>query len=278
MVRRLEIRPATAGVVYSPAGSGWQFFPEPTLYVGFTGGQPGQTVVRSVLTFPLPDLADDDLLVRAWLYLRLVYNEPLYPPKLVCLRETPNGAMTPWSLEQEYRQAVVAEHHLTSELEIDLDFPLTAMVTAWRRGAPNNGILLDYGHQTPGLVGFCNGWEYGPRLRLEYVVPAKDAAVISLEAAADGTATSRDLPCRVTLVRNLGPGLAWITPLYRVGGAPPQDPSGIPLGVLDPGNYLLVEPRLPARSLAIRVEATLEPATVVIVPIVPEVRAGEGGG
>ena len=261
-MQRLEIRPAVAGVVYSPGREGWQFFPEPLLYVGFTGDRASPTVVRTVLSFPLPELEGDALLIRACLCLHLVHNEPRDAVKLVCLRETPAGALTPWSLAQEYAQPVPSEHRLLAEIDIDLDFDLMGPVTARRRGAPNNGLLLDFGAEVLGLVGFGD-----PLLRLEYVVPARDAAVISVDVEADAAAVSRELLCRAALVRNIGPGLAWITPLYRFGREAPRDPAGMPLGVLDPGGYLLVEPRLPAQAMAIRVETALAPALIVIAPL-----------
>ncbi|MGE5527735.1 MAG: hypothetical protein ACM3X6_01150 [Patescibacteria group bacterium] len=270
MIHRLDIRPETSGVVYSPGRKGWVFYPEPRLLVGLTGTQSDQTAVRSVLSFSLPDLDADAFLVRACLHLYLVRNEPGCLSKLICLRETPAGVMTPWTLEQEYGQAALAEVRLTSESEIDLEFPMTGTVMGWRRGAPNNGVLLDFGYRDQGLVGFDNGREQGPRLMLEYVVPAGDATAVSLEAPADGTATSREMPCRDWLVKNLGPGLAWVTPLFRLGRGPLLDPAGLPLGVLDPGGYLLVQPGLPAEAMAIRVQATLTPALVVIVPLKPE--------
>lgn len=270
MVYQLEIKPSVAGVVYSPGGHGWQFYAEPMLYVGFTDNQAAQTAVRSVLSFVLPPLGVNALLVRACLHLRPILNEPPDRDKLLCLRETPSGALTPWSLEQEQRQAVLADHRLKNETGFDLAFPLTDTVTAWQRGAPNNGVILDFDHLVLGLVGFDNGREHGPRLMLEYVIPAKDAAAVSLEVVAEGAAISPELPCREILVRNVGPDPAWITPLYRFDKEPLVDPIGLPLGVLDPGEYMVVEPKLPAKALAIRVETAPTPALVLITPLSPK--------
>ena len=268
MLKELDLSPVHAGVVYSPGGLGWRFYPEELLFVGSTGTPEAKTYVRSVLSLALPELEPEAFLLQAYLRLHLAQNEPPGVPKLVCLRETPAGATAPWTIDEELRQPVPAEHRLSSEIGVDLDFDLTGLAGAWLRGAPNNGVLLDFGTQVIGLVAFIGGnsEKPGPVLHLVYALPSTQAPTVSMEIGPDTSRDSRKFPCQELAVKNLGPGLAWITPLYCFGQDPPLDPAGIPAGILEGGGHLLLKPRLPAKAWRIRVGTALEKTRVVIIP------------
>lgn len=264
-----DLAPSLAGVVYSPGGLGWKFFPEERLFVGLTGTEADRTNVRSVLAFDLPGRDKDVFLLRASLRLHLVRNEPPGWPKLICVRETPHGPGIPWTLQEELAQPVPAEHNLSSEIGLDLEFDLTGLAEAWMRGAPNNGILLNFGSTDLGLVAFGNGLpgEPGPVLRLVQARPAKGTSVKSEEIEPDSTWDSPPIPCGEAAVLNLGPGLVWVTPLYRQKGDPPVDPAGIPLGIVGAGEHLVIHPRLRAEAMAIRITTSIDRALVVVIPL-----------
>ncbi|MCL6613178.1 MAG: hypothetical protein K6U03_00935 [Firmicutes bacterium] len=271
MLQEIAIEPSVAGVVYTHRGNKWAFFPEDRLLVGMTGSVEEPTFVRSVLSFSLPEFDNDAHLLRAYLRLQVVRNEPSALAKPVCLRETPHGAAVPWTMEEERQQPVLAAHRLSCEINLPLDFDLTPLVEAWWRKAPNNGILLDFGENLLGIVGFGNGRqaEPFPVLKIVRAFPAPGRVPLSMTLEPQTRRVSRILPVRPTAVKNHGPGLAWVTPLYLHGGRL-VDPAGLPWTVLAAGEYAVYEPKLPLEGLAFGVETALEKATVVLIPLAGE--------
>ena len=260
-----DLHPVKAGVVYSPGGSGWVFYPEDQLHVGLTGTEAARTNVRSLFSFDLSRLDPDAVLIRATFRLHLVGNEPPDVRKQICLRESPPGVT--WTVEAELDQPVLALRHLANEIGLDLDFDLTSLVDSWRQGEENRGILLGFATSVLGLVTFGNGrpGEPAPVLRLIHALPMSPETTFSLQVEPDASRESEKLPCKELLVKNLGPGLAWVTPLYYFDRKDPLDPSGIPLGVLSAGEYLLIEPKLPAKGLSVRIETALDGTTVTLI-------------
>ena len=261
MMQTREVRPDLAGVVYSPGGEGWRFYPEERLFVGRTGTDAYMTNVRTFLRFPRPD-DPDSFLIRATLRLRILANDPPGEPKSVCLREAPGEEH--WTLAAELAKPVWAERRLTTETNQDLDFDLTGLVAGWTRAAMNRGIVLDFGFPTIGLVTFGNGSdrEPGPSLRYERIKLASAGRKISLEADPGMTVDSEEMPYGGLLVKNEGPGQASFIALYRFARARPLDPTGQPPGILQAGEFQVIKPQFPARGLRLRIEAD-KPGTIL---------------
>ncbi len=267
MIETSDLRLVKAGVVYSPGGMGWQYYPEERLYVGLTGDAASATHVRTLLQFAQPGLDQEILLIRAFLRLHVIENKPLDAAKFVRLREPP--AESAWAMSAEAEQPVLVEQRLAGEEGVDLLFDLTGLVDAWRQGAPNRGILLDLGVSPPGLVTFGNHRpdEPGPILRMVHARPAPGAAASFLELAAEAILTSPEYPPCQLLVKDLGPGTAWITPLYRFKRGGPLYPDGIPLGVLSPGEYLSVKPERSALEYSVQIVAGAQGTSILLIPL-----------
>lgn len=274
MLNELDLQPVSSGVVYSPGGTGWQFFPEDYLFVGSTGPESYPTYVRSLLLFRQPDLPKTAIVLDASISVRIERNEPLDAPKHICLRAAPAHPETTWSIQTEMDMPILAEHHLSTEIGLDLSFNLTGLMECWFSGVPNNGVVLGLGAIAPGLVAFPRTSAYGPapNLKLIYAIPSNIDEVKKMPVGPDTRADSKALPYGEITIRNLGPGLAWITPLYDFDFGDrqePVDPAGIPEGVIHSGGYLTIRPRVPARRVYIRVETALSETTVLIIPLAP---------
>lgn len=277
VLQTCDLSPAKAGVIYSPDGEGWRFYPEDRLYIGTTGTNAAPTYVRSLLRFDPARLDPDAFLLQAQLHLYLVGNEPPGVPKLLCLRQPPAGES--WTMGAEMAEPPLAEHHLAVETGLVLDSDVTDLMASWRQGAENRGILLQSGLRTLSLVTVGNGrpGEPGPSLRLTYLPPSGRGAGVILEAGPDDSMDSGPLPCHGLVVKNLGPGLAWVTPLYRFERGRPLDPVGVPLGLLRPGTYLVVEPKWQAKAMHIRVSTARQGTRALVIPFAPEAPEGAEG-
>ncbi len=170
MIQRYNLRPIQPGVVYSPGGEGWRFYPEERLLVGLTGPGERPTHVRTTLRFALPILAPGAILIRAVLCLRLLHHEPPETAKVICVREPPAGV---WTVQAELAQPVLAECRLAGKQWGKFRLDLTVPAAGWLAGSPNRGLLLDFGGQAPGLATFAGGRPErpGPILRLLVLRP-----------------------------------------------------------------------------------------------------------
>lgn len=187
MITELDVVPVFSGVVYSPGWTGWKFYPEEQLFVGQTGGGQNQTYIRSVIVFSLPDLPPGAILLKAFLRLRITRNEPLDVQKHICLREAPRNPHATWSIDEELSMPFVSEHHLSTEIGLDLDFELTAQVDVWRDGGPNNGIVLNQASFSQSLVAFAGAGASGPQptLKLAYVLPSSRDETVTMWVGPD---------------------------------------------------------------------------------------------
>ena len=274
MVNELNLQPVYSGVVYSPGRTGWRFFPEEYLFVGLTGPDSYLTYVRSVLLFCLPELPKTAIVLDASISVRIDRNEPLDAPKHICLRAAPADPHSSWSEDEEMSMPNLAEHHLSTEIGLDLSFDMTGLMECWFAGVPNNGVVLGLGTLSPGLVAFprTNATGAEPNLKLVYAVPTGIGEIERLPVAPDTRVVSRAMPYGEIAIRNLGPGLAWISPLYDLEDREgPVDPAGIPEGVLHSGGYIIITPRVPARRVFIRVETALSETAVLIIPLTPPI-------
>lgn len=274
MIYDLDVHPVYSGVVYSPGWEGWQFFPDDHLSVGLLTTNSGEAYVRSVLLFSLPEQPRDTILLQAFVRVHIILNEPLEMEKHICLIEAPGDPRVGWSLEDEMHMPYLAEQQLSSEIGLDLDFNITNLIERWLTGSPNHGIVLHPGRFDHGLVAFPRVEAVGPTpvLKLSYAVPSAKGEAGKLTVTKDQSATSWELPNGPISVRNLGPGLAWISPLYDLDGSgEPIDPAGIPEGILEPGEYMIIKPRLRARRTFIRVDTALSETVVVIIPVSSDV-------
>lgn len=267
MIETSDLRLVKAGVVYSPGGAGWQYYPENRLFVGITADAASPTHVRTLLQFAQPGLEQETILIRAFLRLHVIENRPAEVSKLVWLREPP--AESPWTLAAEADQAVLGEQRLAGEDGVDLLFDLTDLVDAWRHGAPNRGILLGLGESKTGLLTLGNALpnEPGPILRLVHARRVPGTAAAILKVAPESGLTSPEYPASPMLIKNLGPGTAWITPLYRFKRGGPLYPDGIPLGVLSSGEYLSAKPERSALDVSIQVVAAAQEVKILLVPL-----------
>ncbi len=171
MTRKRDLQPIHAGVIYSPGGAGWMFYPEERLFVGVTGARDCPTYVRSMLMFPTPGPELGEALIEAVLCLRLVEYGTEAPAVILCLREPPDGE---WSIGTELDQPVLTEIRLgPADRKVRLD--LTATAAAWSRGEPNKGVVLDFAEPFPGVVAFAAGRAIKPPpfLRLIHDPPAR---------------------------------------------------------------------------------------------------------
>lgn len=266
-MKYLHLYPDRAGVVYSPGGSGWAFYPEELLFVGFTGTPEAMTIVRSKLAFVLAELPPEAILTRAVLHLDLIRNEPPETPKILCLREAPHAE--PWRREEEEAQLVFREEHFGTPTGIAVDLDLTDRVESWRRGAPNNGILLGLTERVPGLLAFANPTEGPgrPVLSLCWVRQATNGRTVMIDLNPDAVAEAEEFPPGEVLVENQGPGFVWITPLYRFERWRPLTPEDVRTEVIGAGERMVLEPKWDASAITFRAAAANAPARVRAFPL-----------
>ncbi len=257
-------------MIYSPGGSGWEFYPEELLFVGITGTIEAMTIVRSYLVFVLPELSREDILTKAVLHLYLVRNEPPETPKILCLREAPGSGA--WSLEEEEAWPIFRVEHFGTPTGMVVDFDLTGQVDSWRQGGPPQGILLGFAERIPGLLAFANPADGPgkPVLSLTCVRRVGDGEIAEMSLDPDGIMESEEFPRGGVLVENQGPGLVWITPLYRFERWRPITPDNTRTETVRPGERLVLEPIWDARAFSYRAVASNAPARVQVCRLAEE--------
>lgn len=272
MLGRVELAPVSAGVIYSPGGAGWLFYPEDRLFVGTTGSRDYATRVRSRLVFDANGLPEDALVVRADLVCAVIACEPPDAGMEIDLREPPSDG--PWELGEELAGPVLARCSLSGG-KTEAVFDLTGMLESWRGGGSNRGILLASRGGALCLATIGNGrpQEPCPRLAVRFVRPAAGSAPSILNLPPGALVRSADLHCGGVLIRNHGPGSVGIRPLFRFKRGRPLDPDGSPPLTISPGGGSFLESPWPGAALIVVAAADALGARVELIQ-----PGGRGGG
>ncbi len=264
MSESIEVYPSEQGVIYSPYGSGWAFYPEEKLYAGKTGTSQAGTIVRSILRFRRFQPVPEAVALQGTLLLHVEANEPAGDPKTIVVRSAPGDEWPPPARSDVETLPLLAEFHLPPAAGPLVEIDLTAPISGW---LPENGdcrLLLCSPSDGPALLR-CSGMgdaENAPRLRIAMAYPVQDP--VKLEVPPDTDLDSKVFPAARLFVRNDGPGLVWLTPIHKLGGSLPAEPAGIPLAVLDPGRYISIDPLPGSDGLAVRVQTAFLDAAVTI--------------
>lgn len=267
MVIRMDLHPGVAGVIYSPEGAGFRFFPEDRLHLGLTGAVGSPTHVRTYLRFDLPQIAADEVLVQALLVLHVVDCRPPGSPRPVRLLEPPGEAG--WEIAAEMRQPPAAEGRYEPEDGGDLRLDLTALVDTWLREGGSHGVVLAPEPSGLSLLSCGNGrpGEPPPQLRLvlDRLDPARETAVF--EAAPGSCMVTGALPPGRILVLNAGPGVVTVTPLLRFARRRPLPmPDTVPTP-LPPGGRMLAAPAWDTAAPLFRFVSAEKGAKVLVFPL-----------